>query len=57
MCQAFHRLLGLKRLERLYVVCDQMGQADTEVHQPKDENSPSHEAEPGLYSGQIGVLA
>ena len=38
MCQALHRSLGPQRFGRLYVVCDQMGQADIGVHQPRDEN-------------------
>ena len=44
MCQALHRWLGPQCFERLHVVCDQMGQADTRVHQPIDENSNLYEA-------------
>ena len=41
--------------DSIYVVCDLMIQADTGVHQPRDENSTPYEAEPGPYIGPIGV--
>ena len=47
MYQALHRSLGPQRYERLYVMCDQMGQADTGVHLSRDENSTPYEAVPG----------
>ena len=43
-------------IERLYVVCDQMVQADSGVHKLRDGNSTPCETEPGPYIGQIGVL-
>ena len=55
--QALHKSQSPQRFKRLYVVCDQMDQADTGVHQLRDENSTSYEAEPGSYIGPIGVLA
>ena len=51
MYKVFHRTLGHHRFERLYVVCDQIGQAETRVHQSRDENSTPDEAEPGPYTG------
>ena len=35
----------------------QMGQADTGLHQPRDEKSTLYEADPGPYGEPIGVLA
>ena len=47
--QAFHRSLGPQSFEWIYIVCDQMVQADTGVHQPRDENSTPHETRFCLY--------
>ena len=54
MCQALHRSLGSQRFERLYIVYE----ADTGVHQHRDENSTPYEAEPGPYRANrcIGVI-
>ena len=40
-----------------YGVCDQMGQVDTGIHQPRDEKITPYEAEPGQYTGPIDVMA
>ena len=45
-----------QRCERFYVVCEQMGQADTGTHQPRDKNTTPYKAEPGPYTGPIGFL-
>ena len=42
-----HGSLGPQRFGWLYVVCEQMGQAGSGVHQPIDEDSTPDEAEPG----------
>ena len=47
----------LQIIGSLYAVCNQMCQANTEVHQTRDKNSISYEAEPENYTGPIGVLA
>ena len=57
----FHTQVWSKRSDTLlltsFFFLSKLVQADTGVHQPRDENSTPYEAKPGPYIGPSGALA